>query len=176
MGGVVVDAAGRTSVAGLWACGEVAYTGLHGANRLASNSLLEAVVCGRMVGEIIARSPSPRRELPPHESAGALPDPESDPAWPILRQRMWHALGPIRDGATLRDALAATAADRAALPAAALFLRRRFDLALAMLEAAADRNESRGAHWRRDFPRRDTSRDGPYAVHRQPAEKQLGNV
>lgn len=85
---------------------------------------------------------------------------------------MWQALGPVRDGATLQDAIAATAADRAALPPEALTLRRRLDLALAMFEAAADRTESRGAHWRRDFPQRDASRDGPLAVHRQPASAQ----
>ena len=53
MGGIAVDLAGRTSVEGLWACGEAACTGLHGANRLASNSLLEAAVCGRLVAESI---------------------------------------------------------------------------------------------------------------------------
>ncbi len=173
MGGLVVDAGGRTSIPGLWACGEVAYTGLHGANRLASNSLLEAVVCGRMTGEIIARSPSEPRGLPAPVDVGAVPaDPESAPAWTQLRERMWQALGPVRDGATLQEAIAATAADRAALPPEALTLRRRLDLALAMLEAAADRTESRGAHWRRDFPQRDASRDGPLAVHRQPASTQ----
>ena len=169
MGGLVVDASGRTSLPGLWACGEVAYTGLHGANRLASNSLLEAVVCGRMAGEIIARSASEPRGLPPAPTDVVVPaDPETMPAWTQLRGRMWQALGPIRDGATLRAAIAATQAERAALPPEALVLRRRMDLALAMLEAAADRNESRGAHWRSDFPQRDTSRDGPLAVHRQP--------
>ncbi|MCC7464155.1 MAG: FAD-binding protein [Gammaproteobacteria bacterium] len=172
MGGLIVDAGGRTSIPGLWACGEVAYTGLHGANRLASNSLLEAVVCGRMTGEIIARSPSEPRALPPPVAFPAMADPESSPVWQQLRDRVWQALGPIRDGGTLQAALAATAADRAALPPEALILRRRFDLALAMLGAAADRNESRGAHWRRDYPRRDSSRDGPLAVHRQPLSAQ----
>jgi L-aspartate oxidase len=167
MGGVVVDAAGRTSLPGLWACGEVAYTGLHGANRLASNSLLEAVVCGRMVGELIARTSSAARPLPATAAVAAASEPESTPLWTRLRERVWQALGPVRDGDTLRAALAALAAERTALPPQALTLRRRLDLALAMLEAAADRDESRGAHWRRDFPRRDTTRDGPYAVHRQ---------
>ena len=171
MGGVVVDASGRTSAPGLWACGEVAYTGLHGANRLASNSLLEAVVCGRTVGETIARAPVVLRATPKVVPRGALIDSESDPVWLGLRNRMWQALGPIRDGGTLDAALAATIADRASLPQQSLLLQRRFDLAIAMLKAAAARNESRGAHWRRDFPRRDTSLDGPLAVHPRPRSR-----
>jgi len=172
MGGVLVDAAGRTSLPGLWACGEVAYTGLHGANRLASNSLLEAVVCGRSVGETLAAAPIEDR-MPPaaaftsEKVEGLLADPADCPSWPLLRDRVWRALGPVRDGTSMRRAIAATRADRGALPTRSLLLRRRLDLVLAMLEAALERCESRGAHWRGDYPRRDASRDGPSAVHRR---------
>ena len=78
MGGVTVDAAGRSSVEGLWVCGEAASTGLHGANRLASNSLLEAAVCGEAVAQDVAgRSLGPRRDvapstLPPRATAAGV--------------------------------------------------------------------------------------------------------
>jgi L-aspartate oxidase len=174
MGGIMVDAFGRTSLAGLWACGEVSYTGLHGANRLASNSLLEAVVCGRVTGATIASTQSAPRPLPESIQSGPLSDPDSNPVWARLRQRMWQALGPVRDGQELRAALALTITDRASLPADALLLQRRCDLAIAMLEAAAARTESRGAHWRSDFPERDPSRDGPLAVRAQPVPQGAG--
>ena len=166
MGGIVVDGWGRSSVPGLWACGEVAYTGLHGANRLASNSLLEAVVCGRTVGEAITRSAPVRRACAEPTGIGRSIDVELEPNWTLLRERMWQALGPIRDGLTLHAALAATVAERAALQEHDdLVLEYRYELAIAMLRAAAGREESRGAHWRRDFPQREESRDGPLAVY-----------
>ncbi|MBS0396090.1 MAG: L-aspartate oxidase, partial [Proteobacteria bacterium] len=71
---------------------------------------------------------------------------------------------PVRDGSVLRAACEATAAELRTAGEAAPFLRLRLRLALAMLEAAALREESRGAHWRRDYPRRDERRDGPRAT------------
>ena len=168
MGGIVVDACGRTSVPGLWACGEVACTGLHGANRLASNSLLEAVVCGQAVGAALqAVSPSSRPVIGPTDFEEAAAPNAGDARWSRLRERMWRAMGPVRDAATLNAALTATLAERARMRPEEKLLRQRYALAAAMIAAATAREESRGAHWRSDFPHRDPHRDGPRALHEE---------
>jgi len=143
MGGIMVDAQGRSAVEGLWACGEVASTGLHGANRLASNSLLEAVVMGKAVAadligtEQAALPPSRPVVLPPAPDAGSL------------RGLASEVLGVVRDRAGLERAVAALEplafrGGAAADPAL---------VALAMVTAALAREESRGGHWRSDFSR-----------------------
>lgn len=141
MGGVAVDGFGRTSVAGLWACGEVASTGLHGANRLASNSLTEAVVCARWIAESVAGSPD---DAGKPAMASDLPAPDPRPVRPLLSR----ALGVTRDGEVLKEAA------RALLP---LSLRRDAisdpaAVGLMIAIAALLRRESRGAHFRTDFP------------------------
>lgn len=101
MGGIDVDLDGRTSLPRLWAVGEVACTGLHGSNRLASNSLLEAVVFGRRLGQVLARS----RSTPP---AGGVATGEIDdePPGEELRNLMWKCLGPVRSAASLEEGIA----------------------------------------------------------------------
>lgn len=142
MGGIAVDLAGRSSVDGLWACGEAAATGLHGANRLASNSLLEAVVCGQWIAESVAAAPArPLRPLPP-VALPAAPD-----AAPV-RAIMDESVGVVRDAVSLRKGIAALLplaqeGGPVAAPAA---------VALMIAVAAFLRRESRGGHWRCDFP------------------------
>lgn len=143
MGGVAAGADGRTTVPGLFAVGECAATGVHGANRLASNSLLEAAAFGRRTGRAAAAEAAgpvptaPVPDLPPELGAEALAR---------LRQLMSRDMGVVRDGAGLERALAEIgrleAGEGAALPLVAARL---------MIEAALARRESRGAHFRTDF-------------------------
>jgi L-aspartate oxidase len=148
MGGIATDAAGRSSLAGLWACGEVAATGLHGGNRLASNSLLEGLVFGeRIAKSIVAEPVSPPQgalELPRRRGAGD-PDPKRLAA---LRQLVGESLGPLRTEASMARALRSlddrTPASRAEDDG--IFVARL------LLRSALDRRESRGAHYRLDYP------------------------
>jgi L-aspartate oxidase len=145
MGGIAVDLAGRTSIDGLWACGEAACTGLHGANRLASNSLLEAAVCGRFVAESIGATASKPRRRP---AVAAAQLPASDPA--RVRVVLSSAAGVLRDAEGLAEAarrlLPLAREDGGASDAATV--------GLMIVIAALRREESRGAHARTDFPGR----------------------
>ncbi|RWI57155.1 MAG: L-aspartate oxidase [Mesorhizobium sp.] len=142
MGGIAVDLVGRSSVEGLWACGEAACTGLHGANRLASNSLLEAVVFAREVAQGVAGTEAGAN--PPPALAGLPPQPDPTAVRPIASA----ALGLARSGQDMAEAAAAllpiaSGDGRGADPAI---------VALMIAVAAWQRTESRGAHFRADFP------------------------
>jgi L-aspartate oxidase len=143
MGGIAVDAEGRSTVEGLWACGEAAATGLHGANRLASNSLLEAVVmAGAVAGSLAGTQPAPL----PAARPVALP---AAPDASTLRGVISETLGLVRDRAGLERAVAhlqplAFSGGSTADPAL---------VALTIATAALAREESRGGHWRVDFPK-----------------------
>jgi L-aspartate oxidase len=144
MGGIAVDAAGRSSVPGLWACGEAACTGLHGANRLASNSLIEAATCAGWVADSIAGDAAPARH-PRHLHQIDLP-PASDPS--AVRDALSRGVGVLRDEAGLRatiETLLPLAFNRGPVSDPAL-------VGLMIAVAALQRQESRGAHWRTDFP------------------------
>lgn len=189
-GGVLTDTDGRTEVPGLYAAGEVARTGLHGANRLASNSLLEGLVVGERAGAAAV------------ERVGVQTDGDEIPSWTVefaeravVQQAMTEHASVVRDGAGLGTALARidaarsvvspldVAAPRAVQPLegtgsgegvfdAARTLRRIEDAALtltarALLVAAADRAESRGCHTRSEYP-------GPVEDQRHSTAVRLG--
>ncbi|MCI4678782.1 L-aspartate oxidase [Rhodoblastus acidophilus] len=155
MGGLWTDGRGRTSLPGLWAAGEAASTGLHGANRLASNSLLEAVVFGdRVARDIAAALPA----LPALKSAHAPGQPERrDPEGAAeIRRIMSRHVGVLRDEAGLREALRALCRLRGrALAEGSMDLRNRAEAALLIAASAFLRRESRGGHFRTDYPASD---------------------
>ncbi|MBA4172840.1 MAG: L-aspartate oxidase [Hyphomicrobium sp.] len=157
MGGIATDASGRTSVDGLWAAGEVACTGLHGANRLASNSLLEAVVFGARVAADIAANTPPthgRHMSEPQRIPGVRPAGPASRAAALARLRatMTDHVGVVRTAAGLKTALSVLAEiERAAngdTVLANMALAARF-----IATAALKREESRGGHFRSDFPK-----------------------
>jgi aspartate oxidase len=184
-GGVVTDLSGATSLPGLWACGEVACTGVHGANRLASNSLLEGLVFGRRVATaIIAGQDSceatvAMRDVPPGESplragpgvevVGDLPAGRTAAELrDSLQRTMTTSAGVMRDAAGLEHAareLGRIDVASAALPAepATWELRNLVRVAAALVAAATERRESRGAHHRVDHP--DPSQPPERLVH-----------
>jgi nicotinate-nucleotide pyrophosphorylase (carboxylating) len=182
-GGVRTDTYGRTDVPGLYACGEVARTGVHGANRLASNSLLEGLVFGRRIAtELAAVPPLPVRAThsPGPERDAGLVSAEGGAA-DRLRAAMSAGAGVLRGAASLAaterelDTLAAAPGARPGL--AAWEATNLVTVAAALVTAARVREETRGSHWREDFPDSDdawrghldtTLRDGRLTVAFRP--------
>jgi L-aspartate oxidase len=163
MGGIAVDDNGRTSLPGLWACGEVAATGAHGANRLASNSLLEALVFGSRVAEDLRSAPlssSPGRAAARRSAAAGLAargisaprSPANAALTRAVRRTMWEKVGLVRDEAGLTAAIAELDELAAQHHQAAGEARNLLAVARLLSAAALARHESRGGHYRTDYP------------------------
>lgn len=155
-GGVRTDLHGRTSIPGLYACGEVACTGVHGANRLASNSLLEGLVFARRIAEDIARDLPAQVEPAPTGAWRGDAGLTVDPAVRVeLARAMSRGAGVLRSA----ESLAATAVELARLGAtrgaprtASWEATNLLTVAAALVAAAYARQETRGCHWREDHP------------------------
>ena len=169
-GGVLTDLCGRTSVPGLYACGEVACSGVHGANRLASNSLLEALVFARRIVLDTLGLAAPEYDLPEEREPALAPSEHvriplppiatdrqrAGGTLPALKHLMWHNTGIVREEPAL---VAAEEQVRTWLARTPLGKRRRqheyrssLILGLLLTTAARMRGESRGAHFRQDCP------------------------
>jgi len=169
MGGVRTDVHGRTSLPGLYAAGEAACTGVHGANRLASNSLLEGLVFGVLAAEAVKQGRGTRDQGPgnsEHEgdtvasAAGGVTGEKATERWIAeLRDLMWKDAGLLRDAVGLQRAQRGLAALAVTMPRGmvrrALEARNLHVVAGLIVAAALGREESRGAHYRNDFPERD---------------------
>jgi fumarate reductase flavoprotein subunit len=197
MGGVVIDPGCRTAVEGLYAAGEDA-GGVHGANRLGGNGVADSTVFGGIAGDVIAGSLPAGTPAPPSAAAlgaamDALTAPLGRASGPALytlqrelREVMWGDAGLVRDGPGLARARATLerlgdAVERVGLsPGRALSLawqdwlnvRNQIATARLIVASALERRESRGAHYRRDFP--EPERGRPYAVHVQERRGELG--
>jgi L-aspartate oxidase len=181
MGGVIAGADGRTSHTGLLALGEAACTGIHGANRLASNSLLEGLVFGRIAAEqaSIDYPTTAQRDADALETGSPAP-PERNPAvTQSIRTRIkqvmsaWVGVDRTADGLrTAITALDAIAAEAASLgrSRAEMTVLNMLTAAQAIAGAALHREESRGGHYRSDFPETDPALDGCHSLH-GPAEQ-----
>lgn len=167
MGGVRVDAEGRTSMPGLWAAGEVACSGMHGANRLASNSLLEALCFGAWVGEGASRAaanlPDDFHIVPLANERVSVPEDKLDlvDICNSLKALMWRRAGVVRDERGLLEAKnqiehwARYVLNRQFRSPAGWELQNRLTVAWLVIQAALLRRESRGAHYRSDYPQPD---------------------
>jgi L-aspartate oxidase len=174
MGGVKTDLSGRTSLPGLYAAGETADTGVHGANRLASNSLLEGIVFGALSGQTIIRdapvkkrstvglpgspAPKPGNSSSDHPAKPAA-NRSSSAALTQIRDLLWRQVGILRNGKDLTSAigqLESIQLPKSEKPGRTEYeLRNLRELALLMTRSALARHESRGSHYRSDFPYRD---------------------
>ena len=164
-GGVVTDLAGRTDLPGLFAVGETTYTGLHGANRLASNSLLECVVVGRTCAEQVMALPTPADVTPPPWDESQVHNADEQVViahnWDELRLLMWNYVGIVRTTKRLERALHRIQLLRGEIDdyyanfrvnRDLLELRNLVECAELIVRSALMRQESRGLHYSRDFP------------------------
>jgi L-aspartate oxidase len=149
IGGVATDLHGRTTLPGLLAVGEAACTGLHGANRLASNSLSECFVFGRRAA--LTAAAEPRRER-----LDAEPEWRFEPPTQATREAVWRLAGPRRTAESLEE-----------------LTTDRYPLAQLIAWSALDRSESRGVHRRVDFEGRDAQLDGKHVVIAPTGERRL---
>lgn len=195
MGGIKTDLHGRTDIAGLFACGETACTGIHGANRLASNSLLEGLVFGRRIaaeaGRFLAqeggrgiRPEALPAEAPADQMAKPAGPVDVASAWAEVQAIMWRWAGINRHAAGLEQALHRLRQIGGAVPHAGggidraeLELANLATVAALVARAAYDRQESRGSHYRTDFPQHDESRPPYHLIYRagQPAARKGAN-
>lgn len=164
-GGIVTDLHGRCDVPGLYAAGEATYTGLHGANRLASNSLLECIVMGRSCAEQILASPLGAEPALPDWDESQVENADEQVVishnWDELRLVMWNYVGIVRTTRRLERALHRIALLREEadeyyanfrITRDLLELRNLVDCAELVVQSALSRHESRGLHYSRDFP------------------------
>ena len=164
MGGVKTDLWGRTTLSGLYAAGEIACTGVHGANRLASNSLLEGLVYGARSGKDMASDRNPRPSAPPgyllEEEQGSLKRKDFERIRQEINNMMWDKVGIMRDKVGLEEAIEYLKKyrhlsqyhplDRYEMETINIYL-----VGLLIAVSALRREESRGAHYRKDFPQPD---------------------
>jgi L-aspartate oxidase len=178
VGGVVADVEGRTDVAGLFAAGEATSSGLHGANRLASNSLLEGVVAGGRAGRCAAADAARAGRPVAHDLASDGPGPAAgefdvNDLLRSVESLVWRKAGVQRNEKDLADALSElrrwnrleltrTMPDQRGVEAQNLCI-----LGELLVEAALTRRETRGVHWRTDHPKRDDARFRAHVVQRR---------
>lgn len=179
MGGVRTDLHGRTNLPGLYAAGESACTGVHGANRLASNSLLEGLVFGARAGQAMQQNGSTTNHRPEtsdedtqnkERGSASQSSTRTDPETIIreVQQLMWHKVGIVRSRQDLREALERLQSLTACLPQAPS--RRAYEAcnihtaALLIARSAMTRLESRGAHYRTDYPAHDDAKFKKHSV------------
>jgi L-aspartate oxidase len=164
-GGVVTDMAGRTDLPGLYAVGETSYTGLHGANRLASNSLLECLVSGRAAAQYIEQQPKREAVALPAWDESRVTDADEEVViahnWEELRRFMWNYVGIVRttkrlERAQHRIGLLKEEIDEYyrnfRITRDLLELRNLVDVAALIVNSALTRHESRGLHYSLDYP------------------------
>jgi L-aspartate oxidase len=197
IGGVKSDVWGRTSLPGLYVAGETAATGVHGANRLASNSLLEGLVFGARAGQTMKKDAPAGKRHPGAMPGSPVPLPDNSPAphkeslkpsanpspscaaLAKIRELMWREVGVLRNGKELSDAtkqLEAMELPKCEKPARAGYeLRNLHALALLIARSALAREESRGSHYRADFPYRNDEDFGKHSVVQKGKEVRFEN-